>query len=134
MRGGAGVSAVVLLIAFALDLAWVVPVVLVALAIGAIFGLKASPLGTAFRALKAGFRLNVPVKLEDEPPPRFAQTLGAIVLGGATLAFLADATTFGWVLVLLVAGLQSLLAVTGICIGCEMYLLGKRIKARGAAA
>jgi hypothetical protein len=133
MRGGAGISAVALLIAFALDVSIVVPFVFVALAIGAIFGLKASPLGAAFRALKSGLRLRIPVKPEDEPPPRFAQTLGAVVLGAATAAFIADASTLGWVLALLVAALQTLLAVTGICVGCEMYLLGKRLKAKAAA-
>lgn len=134
MRGGAGVSAVALLIGFALDAPVVAPVVAVALAIGAIFGLRASPLGAIFRALTSLARVRIPIEPEDENPPRFAQTLGAVVLGAASWAFAADAATLGWVFALLVAALQTLLAVTGICIGCEMYLLGKRLTTKGAPA
>lgn len=134
IRGGAGISAVVLFAAFLIDTAVLVPVVCAALAIGAIFGLRASPLGASFRALKKALRLNVAVELEDEPPPRFAQTLGAAFLAASVAAFALDARPIAWVLALLVAALQTLLAVTGICIGCEMYLLGKRLSSRGAHA
>ncbi len=61
--------------------------------------------------------------LEDARPPRFANLLGAIVLGVASLAHLAGLPTLGWALGLLVAGLALLSAATGFCAGCEMYRL-----------
>ena len=130
MRGGAGVSALALLIAFALDVSIVAPIVGVALVIGAVFGLRASPLGVIFRALTSALRLKIAIEREDESPPRFAQAVGAVFLAASTAAFIADATTLGWTLALIVAALQTLLAVTGICVGCEMYLLGKRLTSR----
>jgi hypothetical protein len=38
----------------------------------------------------------------------------------------------GWVFALIVAALQGLLAGTGLCIGCEIYLYGRRFSAKGA--
>ncbi|HET6922998.1 MAG TPA: DUF4395 domain-containing protein, partial [Anaeromyxobacteraceae bacterium] len=61
--------------------------------------------------------------LEDARPPRFANLLGAVVLGVASLAHLAGFPTLGWALGLAVAGLALLSAVTGFCAGCEMYRL-----------
>lgn len=134
MRGGAGVSAVALLVAYVLDVSIVAPIVGVTLAIGAAFGLPASPLGVIFRGLKDALRLKIPVEPEDGAPPRFAQLVGAVFLAASTAAFIADASTLGWTLALIVAALQTLLAVTGICVGCEMYLLGKRLTSRSRTA
>lgn len=61
--------------------------------------------------------------LEDARPPRFANIIGAVVLGAASLAHVIGLSTIGWGLGLLVAGLALLAAVTGICIGCELYRL-----------
>ena len=134
MRGGAGISAVVLLVAYLLDWRAAVPVVGGALAIGALLGLRYSPLGASYRFLKKTFKLRIPVEPEVEPPPRFAQLLGFAVLGLGTVGFYAvGSPTFGWACALLVTALQTLLAVTGICVGCELYLVGKRLGARSAA-
>lgn len=59
--------------------------------------------------------------LEDSRPPRFANVIGASVLGAATLAFLAGVAPVGWALVGLVAALASLSAITGFCTGCWLY-------------
>ena len=39
-----------------------------------------------------------------------------------------------WIAVGIVLALSTLLALTGICVGCELYLLGQRLRARGSAA
>ena len=39
------------------------------------------------------------------------------------LAFGLGATTLGWILALGVAGLQTVLAATGYCLGCRLYFL-----------
>ena len=59
--------------------------------------------------------------LEDSRPPRFANIIGASVLGTATVLFVAGVSTAGWALVALVAALASLSAVTGFCTGCWLY-------------
>ena len=46
-----------------------------------------------------------------------------MVLIASLIAFVAGATLLGWILVLAVAALQSLLAITGYCLGCRLYFL-----------
>jgi hypothetical protein len=62
--------------------------------------------------------------LEDSRPPRAANIVGLVVLGAASVAYAAGATTVGLGLGLLVAALALLAAVTGFCTGCEAYKLG----------
>jgi len=66
--------------------------------------------------------------IEDSRPPRFANTIGAAVLGAASIFHAAGLTTVGWALGLLVAALALLAAATGLCAGCEMYKIGARLR------
>ncbi|MGH2768560.1 MAG: DUF4395 domain-containing protein [Actinomycetota bacterium] len=75
-----------------------------------------------------------PGRMEDATPHRFAETLGAIFLSAATVTFALRAGSVGWVLALLVSALAALNWLGGICIGCQMYLLLKRVSARGRVA
>ena len=68
--------------------------------------------------------------LEDARPPRFANMVGAAVLGAATAAFLAGFDTLGLALGSLVAALALLAAATGFCAGCEAYKLGYLLTGR----
>jgi Domain of unknown function (DUF4395) len=70
--------------------------------------------------------------IEDSRPPRFANLVGLVFLGGATLAFLLGVAPVGWTLTLIVAALALLAAATGLCAGCEVYKLTARL--RGIAA
>jgi len=121
-RFGAGVSALLLLVSFATG--WVPGVVLALLSIGAsaAFGLRYSIYGAIWRRIAKAARLGK-VEPEHEYPPRFAQTLGSVVLIASLIAFVVGATPVGWILALAVAGLQSVLAVTGYCLGCRLYFL-----------
>jgi hypothetical protein len=85
-------------------------------------GLRYSVYGAIWRRIARAFNLPK-VEPEHEYPPRFAQTLGSTVLIVSLLAFVAGWATLGWILALAVAGLQSLLAVTGYCLGCRLYFL-----------
>jgi hypothetical protein len=134
MRGGAALSAVLLLVGFVFQWRAMVPVIGAALAVGGLFGLRYSPLGAAYRFVKKAFKLEIPVEPEEEPPPRFAQTLGFVFLGLGSLAFIPSWNALGWTLALLVAALQTLLAATGLCIGCEIYIYSRRFTAKGAEA
>jgi hypothetical protein len=66
--------------------------------------------------------------IEDSRPPRFANMVGVVFLGSATLAHAVGLATVGWALGLIVAALALLAAVTGLCVGCEIYRIGARIR------
>ena len=66
--------------------------------------------------------------VEDSRPPRFANMVGVAVLGGASLLHLLGFGAAGWALGLLVAALALLAATTGLCVGCELYRLGARLR------
>ncbi|MEX2047572.1 MAG: DUF4395 family protein [Chloroflexota bacterium] len=66
--------------------------------------------------------------IEDSRPPRFANIVGVVFLGAATVAYAAGASTIGGALGLIVAVLALLAATTGLCVGCEMYKLGARLR------
>jgi hypothetical protein len=126
-RFGAGGSAIVLIAVTALGLtvlpaAWlVVPFVGLALGVSAAFGTRYFVFGRPWPAVRYALRLGAPKVLEHEIPPRFAQALGATVLGVATLAFVLGVPPVGWLFTVAVAALQTLLAVTGYCLGCRLY-------------
>jgi len=66
--------------------------------------------------------------IEDSRPPKFANQLGFVVLSAATVSWAVGLTTVGTALGLLVAGLALLAATTGLCVGCELYRIGARIR------
>jgi hypothetical protein len=68
--------------------------------------------------------------LEDARPPRFANLVGMVVLGSASVAYLAGWETAGAALGALVAALALLAAATGLCVGCEAFKLGYRLTGR----
>jgi hypothetical protein len=68
--------------------------------------------------------------LEDSRPPRFANLVGAVFLGAATVSYAIGLEALGAVLGGLVAGLALLAAATGFCTGCEAYKLGRRLMGR----
>ena len=121
-RFNQAVLTIALLAAYLLDWQVVVPVFAVVLFLGAAFGPRYGPF-LRFYAEVVKPRLSPPADLEDPRPPRFAATIGVGFLTAATIAFVAGATTLGWVLALIVAALAGLAAVTGICVGCEVYVL-----------
>ena len=121
-RFGAGVSAIVLIVAAVTGTAWLVAVALLSIGVSAVFGLRYSIYGIVWRRIAAAAGL-AKVELEHEYPPRFAQVLGSTALSLALIAFIAGATPLGWAFTLAVAGLQSVLALTGYCLGCRLYFL-----------
>jgi hypothetical protein len=66
--------------------------------------------------------------IEDSRPPRFANQVGVAFLGSATVAHAIGLSTIGWGLGLIVAALALLAATTGLCVGCEMYKIGARLR------
>lgn len=68
-------------------------------------------------------RLAAPAALEDARPPRFAQGVGFLITALALVAFVADVDAAGYALTALVLGVAALNAITGLCLGCRLYLL-----------
>jgi hypothetical protein len=122
-RFGAALSVALLAIAFAAGLPFVVALLALALGISALFGTRYSVLGRPWPYVRRLLRIAPPRELEHEFPPRFAQALGALGLGVATLLFLVGLGTAGWVVAAAVGGLQAVLAATGYCLGCRLYFL-----------
>ena len=121
-RFNQAVLTVALLGAFLLDARVVVPVFAVVLLLGAAFGPRYGPFLRLYAEVIKP-RLAPPADLEDPRPPRFAAAVGVVFLTAATVAFTAGDTAVGWTLALIVAALAGLAAVTGICVGCEIYVL-----------
>ena len=103
----------------------------VVFAVAALIGLQKSPYAVFYAAVVRP-RIGPPAELEDARPPRFAQFVGlafttvalvALVLGATTVALIA--TGFA-----LVAALLN--ATVGLCLGCEMYLVLRRLAPAGA--
>jgi hypothetical protein len=120
--------ALVLVAGFVADARQVAPAMAIVLFLGAALGPEYNPF-LRFFAEVVRPRLRPPTELEDPRPPRFAAAVGVAFLGAATVAFAAGAAGLGWALALVVAALAALAAVTGICVGCEIYLwllLGRR--------
>ncbi len=98
-------------------------------ALGAIVGLHAQPYGIVFRKVIRP-RLAPPAELEDAAPPRFAQAVGLGFLVVALIASLAGVTVVATVAIAFALAAAFLNAAFDFCLGCEMYLLGRRLAHR----
>ena len=138
-RVGAAITMVVLAVALVLQGPAGVGLVVwqwIVFGISTIVGLAWSPYGTLFRVAKRVLDLGPPPATEPEGPPRFAQACGFAVTTVAVVAFAMTGagSAVGWVAVGLVLALSALLALTGFCVGCELYLAGHRLRAGRQAA
>jgi hypothetical protein len=112
----------VTLVAVATGWWWLLALLAAQLAVGLTFGRQyCLPCLFYFEVVQRVFGEG---KLEDARPPRFANMVGAAVLGTAALAYALGAATLGAVLGGLVVVLALLAAATGLCAGCEAYKLG----------
>ena len=121
-RFNQAVLAVALFSGFLADWRLVVPVFALVLLAGAALGPRYGPFLAVYARLIRP-RLRPPSELVDPRPPRFAAAVGVAFLAAASLAFVAGQPVVGWGLALVVAVLAALAATTGICIGCEIYLV-----------
>jgi hypothetical protein len=97
--------------------------------LGALVGLNAQPYGWVFRSVVRP-RLAAPTSLEDPRPPRFAQAVGLMFALVGLAALVLGATTVALVAVGAALAAAFLNAAFGFCLGCEMYLLVARTRAR----
>jgi hypothetical protein len=118
------------LVAFLTDAEWLAAVLAAQLAVGLTLGRRyCLPCLLYFEVIQPRFGEG---PIEDSRPPRFANFVGVVFLGAATLAFVLGVPALGWALTLLVAALALLAATTGLCAGCQLYRFTARL--RGVAA
>lgn len=117
---GPGVGAIVI---FAVLVALFVP--------GAIVGPQATVQGWVFRKFIRP-RVGAPRETESFRPPRFAQQVGLAFSAAALVFAIADASVGFFVFAGFLTFAAFLQSVFGFCLGCEMYLLMKRVTARTA--
>lgn len=114
------------LIAFATGLWPILALLAAQLAVGLRFGRRwCLPCLFYFNVIQPRFGEG---PVEDSRPPRFANQVGVVFLGSASLAHAFGLTALGWGLGLIVAALALLAATTGVCVGCEMYRIGARLR------
>ena len=97
-------------------------------AIGALRGVQYTPTALVFRKVVRP-RLAAPDHLEDPAPPRFAQAVGLVFMSVALVGYLSGATLLGAIATGFALAAAVLNSGFGYCLGCEVYLLARRITA-----
>ena len=95
-------------------------------AIGAGRGVQHTPYSWLFRTVVRP-RIGPPEEREDAAPPRFAQAVGFGFAAVGLVGFLLGASLVGVVATGFALAAALLNAVFGLCLGCEAYLLIKRL-------
>ena len=121
-RLGAGLSGLTLLIGMTLG-AWpVVALVGVFMATSAAYGTRWFIFSRPWPLVRSWLRFGSS-ELEHELPPRFAQALGATFLATGSVLLALGLAPWGWLPVAAVVALQGLLAGSGFCLGCRLFVL-----------
>jgi Domain of unknown function (DUF4395) len=125
-RFSAFITTVVLAVVLVTSSIWLLAVQAVVFAAGSVFGLRYSPYGLLYRRLVRP-RLGPPAELEPEAPPRFAQGVGLVFAVIGVAGYASGLTWLGVAATAAALVAAFLNAVFGFCLGCEMYLLIRRI-------
>lgn len=132
-RFAAIVTTVVLVIVLATDWWPLLAVQTVIFAIGAFAGLGPAPYSVLYRLLVAP-RLRPTDEREDVAPLRFAQAVGFAFALVGTVGYASGMTVVGIVATAFALFAALLNGAFGFCLGCEMYLLLKRLSPRAGSA
>ncbi len=132
-RFGAMITTVVLVTVLITGSAWLLAAQALVFAIGAVVGLRYAPYGLIYRyAIRP--RLGPPGELEAEAPPRFAQGVGLAMAVIGVIGYGTGLTPLGIAAAALALIAAFLNGAFGLCLGCEMYLLIRRIMSGRQAA
>jgi len=122
-RFAAGLTTAVLALVLVTGWAWLLVAQAVVFALG-IAG--RSPYGLLYQAAVRP-RLGPPRELEDAAPPRFAQGVGLAFAVVGVIGFVAGVVPLALGATALALLAAFLNAAFGFCLGCEMYLLIRRL-------
>jgi hypothetical protein len=125
-RFGALLTTVVFVIVLITSNAWLLAAQGVVFAVASVFGMRYAPYGLIFRWLVRP-RLGPPGELEDPAPPRFSQTLGLLFAVVGVVGYTVGPKPLGIVAAAMGLIAAFLNAFFGLCLGCELYLMIRRI-------
>ena len=125
-RFSAALTVAVLVAVLITGSAWLLAAQAVVFGIGAFLGLKYAPYALVYRALVRP-RLGPPKEMEEEAPPRFAQGVGFVFSVIGVVGYATGLTVLGMVAVALALVAAFLNAAFGLCLGCEMYVMIRRV-------
>ncbi|GAB3988026.1 DUF4395 domain-containing protein [Actinoallomurus acanthiterrae] len=131
-RFGATLTAIVLIVVLVSSSWLLLAAQAVVFLVGVFFGLRNAPYGLIYQALVRP-RLDAPRELEPEAPPRFAQGVGAAFALIGVVGYAAKVPALGMTATALALVAAVLNAAFGFCLGCEAYLLIRRLAPRRAA-
>ena len=94
--------------------------------LGAVLGLKYSPYGLLYRWLVRP-RLGPPREMEAADGPRFAQGVGLVISVIGVIGYATGVTALGMAGAAAALVAAFLNAAFGLCLGCEMYVLIRRV-------
>jgi hypothetical protein len=126
-RFSAALTAIVLVIVLITGSGWLLGFQAVVFGIGAVFGLRYAPYGLIYRfAVRP--RLGPSAEMEAEAPPRFSQGVGLVFSIIGVIGYAAGVVPLGMAAAAAALAAAFLNAAFGFCLGCEMYLLIKRLR------
>jgi hypothetical protein len=128
-RFGAAVTTVVLAVTLITGSVWLLAWQTLAFALGAAGGVTRSPYGWVFRKAVRP-RLGPPTEFESPEPPRFAQAVGLAFAAVGLIGWIAGPAWLGSAATACALGAAFLNAAFGYCLGCEMYLVVRRVTVR----
>ncbi|MFF5211671.1 DUF4395 domain-containing protein [Streptosporangium sp. NPDC000396] len=120
LRFAAILTTVVLALVLVTGSAWLLAAQAVVFALG-VFG--ASPYGMIFK----GIVKSPPKELEDAAPPRFAQGVGLAFALGGLVGYVTQTTPLALGATAAALFAAFLNAAFGFCLGCEMFLIIRRL-------
>jgi len=130
-RFAATITTLVLIAVLVTGSGWIALAQAIVFALGAT-NARLAPYGALFRTLVAP-RLGPPKEFEPAAPFRFAQGLGFAFAIVAAAGYVSGATAVGVAAAALALGAAFLNAAFGFCLGCEAYVLLRRVVGRRRA-
>ena len=128
-RFGAAVTTVVLAAVLITGNVWLLAWQTLAFALGAAGGVGRSPYGWLFRRAVRP-RIGPPTEFEAPEPPRFAQAVGLAFAAVGLVGYGVGPEWLGLAATGAALAAAFLNATFGYCLGCEMYLLVRRVTVR----
>ncbi|MEV6038207.1 DUF4395 domain-containing protein [Nonomuraea sp. NPDC051941] len=120
LRFGAAITTLVLALVLVTGSAWLLAVQAMVFALGVV---ARSPYTMLFKALVK----SAPKETEDARPPRFAQAVGLVFAIAGLVGYLTGITPLALAATAAALLAAFLNAAFGFCLGCEMYLLIRRL-------
>ena len=125
-RFSAALSALVLAAVIVTGSGWLLAAQAAVFGIGAVLGLSYAPYGLIYRWLVRP-RLGPPREMEDAAGPRFSQGVGLVISIIGVIGYATGLTPLGMAAAAVAFVAAFLNAAFGLCLGCEMYVLIRRI-------